>query len=255
MRSCWPGRRASRPPDRPAMDSDPSAVRLDATVMGRVQGVGFRYFVLREATDLGLDGWVANTMDGSVRCVAEGPRDGLDAPARAASEGPPAAIVERVSEVWMPATGTLGPFGVRSRGPSRRLTAWTIGRPMSGPVGYSVQTQPRASSLPTMEPNSASEELPALYRAVLDRVAELEAAGSATSRTRPRRGDPHLFACLGRPGPARTPGAPPPQQLRPDRWAAGAPDAACRRRDAQRRLTSRTASSRVGYARVRRDDP
>ena len=36
-------------------------------------------------------------------------------PARPASDGPPAAIVERVSEMWMPATGTLGPFGVRSR--------------------------------------------------------------------------------------------------------------------------------------------
>ena len=40
--------------------TDPAAVRLDATVSGRVQGVGFRYFVLREAMALGLTGWVAN---------------------------------------------------------------------------------------------------------------------------------------------------------------------------------------------------
>ena len=97
------------------MDRDPAAVRLDATVSGRVQGVGFRYFVLREAMELGLEGWVANTPDGVVRCVAEGPRD-VSTPPRAAAEGPPAAIVERVSEAWMPATGTLGPFGVRSGG-------------------------------------------------------------------------------------------------------------------------------------------
>jgi acylphosphatase len=96
------------------MVPDPSAERLDATVRGRVQGVGFRYFVLREAMDLGLRGWVANTMDGSVRCVAEGPRDRLDTLLALLHAGPPAATVEGVSEMWMPATGTLGPFGVRS---------------------------------------------------------------------------------------------------------------------------------------------
>jgi acylphosphatase len=89
-------------------------LRLDATVMGRVQGVGFRYFILTEAMDLGLDGWVANTADGSVRCVAEGPRDSLQALLGRLREGPGAARVERVSEAWMPATGTLGPFSVRS---------------------------------------------------------------------------------------------------------------------------------------------
>ena len=96
------------------MAEGPPDVRLDATVIGRVQGVGFRYFVLREAMDLELDGWVANTMDGSVRCVAEGPRDRLDLLLERLRVGPAAAIVERVSEAWMPATGTLGPFEVRS---------------------------------------------------------------------------------------------------------------------------------------------
>ena len=89
-------------------------LRLDATVMGRVQGVGFRYFILTEAMALGLDGWVANTADGSVRCVAEGPRDVLQMLLERLREGPAAARVERVSEAWMPATGTLGPFSVRS---------------------------------------------------------------------------------------------------------------------------------------------
>ena len=94
-------------------DDDPT-VRLDATVGGRVQGVGFRYFVLREAMELGLEGWVANTPEGAVRCVAEGPRERLEVLLDRLREGPAAAIVERVSEAWMPATGTLGPFGVRS---------------------------------------------------------------------------------------------------------------------------------------------
>lgn len=88
--------------------------RLDATVIGRVQGVGFRYFVLREAMGLGLDGWVANTAEGSVRCVVEGPRDRLEILLGRLREGPAASLVERVSEAWMPATGTLGLFAVRS---------------------------------------------------------------------------------------------------------------------------------------------
>ena len=92
--------------------------RLDATVTGRVQGVGFRYYVLREASALGLDGWVANTPSGAVRCVAEGPDDLLEALLERLKDGPPAAIVDRVSEAFMPATGTLGPFTVRSGGHS-----------------------------------------------------------------------------------------------------------------------------------------
>ncbi|HEY8817812.1 MAG TPA: acylphosphatase, partial [Candidatus Limnocylindrales bacterium] len=96
------------------MADERSDFRLDATVMGRVQGVGFRYFIVTEAQDLGLDGWVANTPDGSVRCVAEGPRARLEVLLGRLREGPAAARVDCVSEAWMPATGTLGPFGVRS---------------------------------------------------------------------------------------------------------------------------------------------
>ena len=91
-----------------------AGTRLDATVSGVVQGVGFRYFVLREAMELELEGWVANTAEGGVRCVAEGPRDRLEILLGRLREGPAAAAVEHVSEVWMPATGTLGAFRIRS---------------------------------------------------------------------------------------------------------------------------------------------
>jgi acylphosphatase len=94
----------------------PDLERLEATVIGRVQGVGFRYFVLRRATGLALTGWVANEHDGSVRCRAEGPRSDLDALVEALEAGPPGALVERVIVGFGPATGTLGPFGVRSAG-------------------------------------------------------------------------------------------------------------------------------------------
>ena len=96
------------------MPGDSDVVRLDARVTGRVHGVGFRYFAYREAQALGLVGWVANQADGSVQCVAEGPRDRLEALLERLRDGPPASIVEGVSAAWMPSTGTYGIFGVRS---------------------------------------------------------------------------------------------------------------------------------------------
>lgn len=96
------------------MPTDSTAVRLDAQVTGRVHGVGFRYFVFREAQALGLVGWVANLSNGSVECVAEGPRDRLELLVDRLREGPSSAIVEGVSTAWMPATGAFGSFGVRS---------------------------------------------------------------------------------------------------------------------------------------------
>jgi acylphosphatase len=98
------------------MELTPASLRLDATVTGRVHGVGFRYFVLREAMALELTGWVANEPDGSLHCVAEGPRVRLEALLERLREGPPAAIVDAVSDAWMSATGSFRSFGVRSGG-------------------------------------------------------------------------------------------------------------------------------------------
>lgn len=88
--------------------------RLEATVTGRVHGVGFRYFVLQEAYGLGLVGWVANLADGSVACVAEGPRERLEQLLERLREGPAAAIVNHVAVAWLPASGGFTTFGVRS---------------------------------------------------------------------------------------------------------------------------------------------
>jgi acylphosphatase len=90
--------------------------RLEARVKGRVQGVGFRYFVIWHAQRLGLTGWVSNEQDGSLNCVAEGPRDDLELLLDALKEGPASAIVEYVAEDWLPYTGHWGSFGVRSAG-------------------------------------------------------------------------------------------------------------------------------------------
>ena len=92
------------------------AIRLDATVSGRVQGVGFRYYVVRCAGERGLTGWVANEPDGTVRCVAEGPADRIDELEAILRHGPVGAIVEGVRAVRMPPTGEFRAFTVRSAG-------------------------------------------------------------------------------------------------------------------------------------------
>jgi acylphosphatase len=66
---------------------------------GRVQGVGFRYFVLREARLLGLVGWVANCDDGDVEVHAYGERDALGRFRSVLSAGPPHSKVLAVTSV------------------------------------------------------------------------------------------------------------------------------------------------------------
>ncbi len=76
-------------------------VRL--SIRGRVQGVGFRYWMEREAERLGLDGWVRNRRDGSVEALIAGPAPLVEELIRACRQGPPAARVERVDvEPWSP---------------------------------------------------------------------------------------------------------------------------------------------------------
>jgi acylphosphatase len=68
-------------------------------VRGRVQGVGFRWFVEREAHTLGVAGWVRNNHDGSVEVLAMGTRDQLSGLRYRLRQGPRAARVDDVQEV------------------------------------------------------------------------------------------------------------------------------------------------------------
>jgi len=67
-------------------------------VRGRVQGVGFRWFVEREALTIGVAGWVRNNYDGSVEVLATGSREQLSVLRRKLREGPRAARVDEVDE-------------------------------------------------------------------------------------------------------------------------------------------------------------
>ncbi len=74
--------------------------RIRVSVSGRVQGVGFRFFVRDVAARHGLSGWVRNTPDGSVELEAQGCSDSLDSFTEAVQQGPPLARVVdiRISE-------------------------------------------------------------------------------------------------------------------------------------------------------------
>lgn len=65
-------------------------------IEGRVQGVGYRMFVERTATALGLDGWVRNRRDGGVEAVVSGASDAIDEIIARCKVGPSAARVDRV---------------------------------------------------------------------------------------------------------------------------------------------------------------
>jgi len=68
-------------------------------VRGRVQGVGFRWFVHREASELDLRGWVRNTEDGEVEIVAAGEEDNLEELRKSLKKGPRGSRVDGLVEL------------------------------------------------------------------------------------------------------------------------------------------------------------
>jgi acylphosphatase len=71
-------------------------------VRGRVQGVGFRWFVARQASRLGVVGYARNLDDGSVEVVAQGAPAALDALQLALAKGPALAQVASVENTDFP---------------------------------------------------------------------------------------------------------------------------------------------------------
>jgi len=86
---------------------------MAARVGGRVQGVGFRWFVRREAQALGLSGWVHNEPDGTVSLEAEGSRPDVEDLAQRVRSGPPGSRVDAFDMRWMQPAGSTAPFVIR----------------------------------------------------------------------------------------------------------------------------------------------
>ena len=100
-------------PDSSAHAPAREPASLEVRVIGRVHGVGFRYFTLEVARRLGLAGHVMNLRDGGVRAYAEGPRDSLEEFLRALQQGPGGARVREVRPVWGAATGQYSVFTIQ----------------------------------------------------------------------------------------------------------------------------------------------
>lgn len=87
-------------------------VRLTVLVRGRVQGVGFRYWVRGAAGDLGLRGVATNLPDGRVEVIAEGPRASCAELLAALGSDRPPGWVGDLAHTWGDAHGLSG-FRVR----------------------------------------------------------------------------------------------------------------------------------------------
>lgn len=94
--------------------SQNSPICLHALISGRVQGVGFRNFVLVTAQDMQLSGWVRNRWDGTVEVSAEGLQNDLEIFLSRLKRGPSSARVTQVKVNWQPASQTYHGFHVRS---------------------------------------------------------------------------------------------------------------------------------------------
>ncbi len=87
-------------------------IRRRVVVHGLVQGVGFRFALVRAAETRGVAGWVRNRPDGTVEAVLEGEAEAVESVVRLCSEGPRGAVVTRVEVVTEEPEGLRG-FGLR----------------------------------------------------------------------------------------------------------------------------------------------
>ena len=74
----------------------PNTLTRHLVISGRVQGVGYRYYMQRKARELGIAGWVRNRSDGTVEAVVHGSPEQVNAIVAWARRGPPSAVVAEV---------------------------------------------------------------------------------------------------------------------------------------------------------------
>ena len=83
------------------MSSQPEdTLTVNMKITGKVQGVGFRYFVLRQAQELGITGWVSNKSNGHVEAMAQGDKEDLDQFIAKVKQGPAFSRVDDLILNW-----------------------------------------------------------------------------------------------------------------------------------------------------------
>lgn len=88
-------------------------VQYEIRIEGRVQGVGFRYFVEKRAAEWHITGWVKNNPDGSVLVMARGEHGNMETFLESLQSGPPLARVDRIFKTAIPVQDEFSGFRVR----------------------------------------------------------------------------------------------------------------------------------------------
>lgn len=86
--------------------------RVHIYIEGRVQGVSYRWWVLRQAQDLRLTGWVKNLADGRVEAVFEGPKKEVEKIIKKCRKGPMLAGVKHIDVIWEKPKGEFTSFQI-----------------------------------------------------------------------------------------------------------------------------------------------
>lgn len=92
----------------------PVEKNLHVIISGRVQGVGFRYFVQGKANSLDITGWVRNRWDGTVEVMAQGEKNNLESFLSLLKRGPSGANVTNLNVEWLESSDEFTEFKVRS---------------------------------------------------------------------------------------------------------------------------------------------
>jgi acylphosphatase len=96
------------------MTEQAEILRVHVWVQGRVQGVGFRAFVLQNGIQIGVTGWVRNVGYDTVEAVAEGTKEQVEMFLQMVKRGPMGSRVDESHEEWEQVTGEFGSFRVKA---------------------------------------------------------------------------------------------------------------------------------------------
>ena len=88
-------------------------LQYEIKISGRVQGVGFRYFVNKKANELEINGWVKNTRDGGVLVLAQGNKTNLETFIDYLRIGPSMSRVNQISKVEIKIVNVFSEFVVK----------------------------------------------------------------------------------------------------------------------------------------------
>lgn len=88
-------------------------IQFEIEIYGKVQGVGFRHFAVQKARELGISGWVKNTIDGDILIVAQGDEAVLNTFVDFLSIGPTRARVDKISKHKTEVSTVFDSFSVK----------------------------------------------------------------------------------------------------------------------------------------------